>query len=277
MRVFIAGGDSRIGSALAGIARKHGDEVILSSRRPGAAWPLDLGCPESWRLPDGPGAAFLCASLCSLAACRMNPEATALVNVKGTLLLAERLAASGFRICFLSSTQVFDGRKPFPLPSDAVSPETEYGRQKAVVEERLLRFFPSSLIVRLSKVVTPDLPLFRAWKEALERKEVIQPFSDSYLSPLSLVDMAEVLYSAMAKGERGILHLSGPDQVSYAEAGNILADVLRVDKTLIREIPTPDTIPMEEHPPHVTLGGIRQSMPPASSTLARVFRSIIWT
>lgn len=275
MRVFIAGGDSRIGSALAGIARKYGDEVIPSSRRPDAAWPMDLGYPESWRLPDGPGAAFLCASVCSLAACRMNPEATALINVKGTLLLAERLAASGFRICFLSSNQVFDGRSPFPPPSAAVSPKTEYGRQKAVVEERLLRFFPSSLIVRLSKVVAPDLPLFRAWKNALERKEVIHPFSDSYLSPIPLVDMAEVLYSAMAKGERGILHLSGPDQISYAEAGQILADVLHADNMLIQEIPAPDIIPMEEHPPHVTLGASRQSMPTASSTLAQVFRSMM--
>lgn len=271
MRVFIAGGDSRIGTEIADIAQKHGNEVFRSSRRAGADWPMDLSRPEGWRLPDGPGVAFLCASLCSIVACREDPAATARINIKGVLLLAERLATEGFRLCFLSSNQVFDGRRPFPLPYDPVSPETEYGRQKAVVEERLLRHFPSSLIVRLSKVVSADLPLFTSWKAALKRKQVIRPFSNLYLSPLSLADAADALHAAMTAGERGILHLSGRDQISYAEAGVILAGVLQTDKALIRPQPAPDTMPVQERPPHVALGGSWRNMPTASLTLESVF------
>ena len=148
--VFIVGGDSLIGSALASYLSRTGHKVIASTRHKdiSAKNRIYLDLKESsdrWALPGKQDTAVLCAGITDVADCERKPEETARVNVEATCILADKLVKAGTRIIFLSSNQVFDGTSPYPSPMDSISPITEYGIQKAETERRLLSLFPNNI------------------------------------------------------------------------------------------------------------------------------------
>ena len=79
--------------------------------------------------------AVLCAGITRLELCRKDPEGTRKINVDGTLRLARYLSERGTYVIFLSTDKVYDGSRKYRSPDDNISPITEYGRQKAEVEE----------------------------------------------------------------------------------------------------------------------------------------------
>src|SRR5437764_879665 len=89
-------------------------------------------------------------------------------------------------VLIVGADGVFDGQHPHRLPTDPVSPVTEYGRQKAEVERHLLTMDAPAAVVRLTKVLQPGFPLLRGWVDALKIGEPILPFSDMVMAPVTL-------------------------------------------------------------------------------------------
>src|SRR5262245_57753839 len=114
--VLVIGGDGQIGRALVAGLAARGLTAIGTTRHHERAGPgrpyLDRADDlDAWRPPGPIGAAVLAAAVTRLDACEREPEATARVNVGANLALADRLAASGAYVIFLSSNQVFDGTR----------------------------------------------------------------------------------------------------------------------------------------------------------------------
>lgn len=221
----IVGADSAIGASLAAHLRSQGEQVLGTSRRPQPApgmLALDLARPQDWQLPEQADVAVLCAGISSLQACRENPDQTRTINVRNTLLLAERFQSIGTHVLFLSSSQVFDGSKPLAAPDDPRSPRTEYGAQKAEVELNV----PRGTVVRLTKVLSPEYPLFAAWARDLAAGKTIRPFHDLPLAPLSMETAVAALAALGRERKSGIRHLSPQAEISYAEAASRLAQRL---------------------------------------------------
>ncbi|MBX9579158.1 MAG: sugar nucleotide-binding protein, partial [Gemmataceae bacterium] len=233
--------------------------AVGTSRRPGGTGlPLDLAAdPGSWVLPDRVAVAYLCAAVTSVGGCRHDPAGTAAVNVTRTLALADRLRDHGAHVVFLSTNLVFDGSAPH-VPEDAVPcPRTEYGRQKAAVEAKLL-IAGGATVVRFTKVLPPDWPLLVGWADKLLRGEAVAAFTDLRMAPVPLAVAAEALARVGAARPGGVVHVSGDEDVSYAAVARELAARLGVAGELVRETPAAaGGVPPEAAPRHTTLGAGR--------------------
>jgi dTDP-4-dehydrorhamnose reductase len=259
---LLVGGDSEIGAAtaramnqrnIAGVATtRRGDEA--SAGRPF----LDLTAPlDDWHPPEGTRAACVFVAIARLAACATDPAGSAHVNVAQTLALIDRLLALNIHVLFLSTNQVFDGSRP-NLPPDAPhSPVSEYGRQKAQTEAALIARMNKGApvaILRLAKVVSPDMALVRGWIDALKQGKPIRAFHDMTMAPAPTALVNDVILALMQNRVEGIFQFTGPCDVSYAETGRYLARRLQADPRLVEETSALDNgLPAGATPRNTTL------------------------
>lgn len=239
MDLLVVGADGMVGRALLAAARRAGLHAEGTSRHPDAAGclALDLAQPLPV-LPEEVRTAVLCAGITSLAACAADPEGTATINIRATLALAERLRRQGSHVLYLSSNLVFDGRQPFLSETSPTCPRTVYGRQKVIVEEALLAA-GSSAILRLTKVVTTNLPLIREWVSNLAQGHPIYPHCGRTLAPLPL-DLVSAACLTLAAGQHtGPYHLSAEADTTYDAMAFQLAQRLRCPSDLVQAIDCP--------------------------------------
>jgi dTDP-4-dehydrorhamnose reductase len=135
---------------------------------------------------------------------------------------------------YLSSIAVFDGAAPYPKQEDLPSPATEYGRQRVETEELLGRMGESVAIVRFSRILGSQEPLFAAWTKSLNKGEAIHPFSDMKMAPVPVNCAISVLRLVADQRLAGTLQVSGNRDISYADAAELGASVLGADPSLVQ-------------------------------------------
>ena len=216
---LIVGGDSAIGKELSLYLKTkkipHCSSTrqfkLISEYRPY----IDLAKNE-WKDLDKYNfdAVVFCAAITKLSVCEEFPNLTHEVNVRGTSALAKYLIERGSRILLLSTDKVFDGSKMKYFSKDQVKPICEYGRQKVEVEKIILGT-PNSVILRLTKVIHPGLPLLIKWSNELQMGRAIYAYTDMYLSPISIEKVIKKIEQLLSKKMTGIIHLYGDEEVSY--------------------------------------------------------------
>jgi dTDP-4-dehydrorhamnose reductase len=255
---LVVGADGQLGRALFDALAGGGAEVMGTSRRrpprPGRIY-LDLAAgPQQRALPASIATAYLCAAVTSLAACRQDPSGSRQVNVQRTVEVARMLAGGGAFVVFLSTNLVYDGSVAFRSAQDPTCPRTEYGRQKADAERHLLALGDHAAVVRLTKVLSGQMPLFSRWRSALGKGETIQPFSDLVMAPVSLPFAVYALTQIASLRRPGIFQISGNRDVSYAEAARHLAGRLGASPELVQPVPSQQAgTTLEALPAHTTL------------------------
>jgi dTDP-4-dehydrorhamnose reductase len=243
-RTLIVGGDSEIAIAATAHLRASGYAVAATTRRPervSADRPfLDLSQPiEDWSIPDGTSAAFFFAAVARLNECANNPQTSALVNVTGTIALADKLLARSIPILFLSTDKVFDGTRPHVPAATPPCPVSEYGRQKAATEAALserLRAGAPVTVLRLAKIVSPGMALLRQWIVDLAGGKSIRAFDDMMMAPTPVAMVAMAIERLLAEPGPGIFQLSGPRDVAYSEVAAYLARDLGADPGLVEPV-----------------------------------------
>lgn len=243
--VLIVGGDSVIGSALNKYLLAEGYKVTRTTRRNGnhcdTSVYLDLQEPASFVTIKNRhfDATVICGAITSIQKCEQNPVQTRLVNVDGTLAIADLLAESGSHLLFLSTNMVFDGGKPTTEASEIRNPLTEYGRQKAAVEEALVAASYKAAIIRLGKVLPRNFPLFKDWLERLRSGKCIYPHANRTMAPISLDLATDILSWLISQKRQGIFQATASHDITYADAAFRLANLSRSDSSLIKPINAP--------------------------------------
>ena len=205
--------------------KNSGEEVLSTTRhktRRDDTLYLDLADEVSnWSTLNNIGsfdAIIFCAGITEFDKCEKNKILTRKVNVENVINLASILECNCKHFVYLSSNAVFNGSNKYPSHNDIQSPINEYGRQKAEVENMLLKLYPSSItILRLTKVLASRNPLFENWSHALNNGDKIQPFSDMYIAPIPIFFLLSVIRNIIHRNLLGILHLSGDQDVSYSD------------------------------------------------------------
>lgn len=256
-RVLIVG-EGLVGNALAGRLAREGAQVIQTSRRadsPDTMIRLDLAkvndWPDAW--PDLPNvdAAILCAAMARLGDCEADPAYSRLVNVTGTVALAERLAGQGAHVIFLSTDKVYDGTAPMRRRIEPVCPDSEYGRQKALAEEGVLDAGDLTAVLRLSKVLAPDMALLTDWYRRFKDGLPITPFDNLYLAPVDTDLVAALIVGIITQRRAGIFHCTGAEDRTYVDLARHLARLWQADMALIE--PTSSPAPAAHRSRHTTL------------------------
>lgn len=257
---LIIGADGLIGNALSRYLTSQNEEIIETTRHLHTCTTsrifLDLSDEKinNWNPPSGVSVVYICAAVTSLEECRKDPHRSELVNVHNTIKIAQKFMKKGIFVIFLSTSSVFDGTLPHQKINDHPLPKTEYGRQKAEAEKRLQLLNGECAIVRLTKVISPDMPLIIGWIDNLRSNNRIHPFSDYLMAPISLRIVVECLYRIAQSNLRGIYHISAPNDISYAEAAFHIARRCNIDLSMVSPMKVSDSnIFLEYNPSYTTL------------------------
>jgi len=264
---LVVGATSPVGSAIFRELSQRYEVVGTHHRNPdGNTVPFDLADDDPGALPvdwDTLGAIVVAGGLTKLDACARDPDASARVNVDGTLRLIQHAQHSGIAPIFLSSDAVFSGELPHPLPrpkteTDPVDPITAYGRQKRAVEDVLLG--STGTVLRLSKLVStrpedggflPDLAA------QLLRGEPLRAATDQFLNLTWTVDVARVVGFAIAESLFGLWHVAAEPVRSRYDWSIALARELGVSEGLVQPCSLSDFEFLEPRPKDCSLNGSR--------------------
>ncbi len=230
-------GNGLIGSNLYWYIRGKGD-VGIASRRDGLHFDFS---DDSWELPDC-GVVYVCAGITSTLECEDKPNETKYINVDQTYRLCKQLKDKGVFVVSISSERVFDGSKPYKKVDEEVCPTTEYGRQKGEVEV-MLGELGDVCIVRFSKVIGWDVPLFEGWIKDLREGKAIHPISNMGMSPMPVSFAVDVLYRLGKQGKGGLYQVSGDRDISYDRVAYHLANYMGVDLGLVQSVEAKEAHP----------------------------------
>lgn len=239
-RVLVVGGDGMVGGHLARRLAARSVPLLSSTRRPAEAGPgrplVDLAAGTWPALASlGVSAVVVCAAVARLADCARDPAGSARVNVAGPARLAAEASGLGIPTLYLSTDKVFDGTVPHRAATDAPCPQGAYGAQKAAAEAAILAL-PHTAVLRLSKVVRPGEPLLAGWADSLRRGEPVTPFTDLRLAPVPVDLVCAAIEGIVGRGGTGIWQLSGPEDITYADAALHLARRMGADGGLVRPV-----------------------------------------
>jgi dTDP-4-dehydrorhamnose reductase len=251
---LIIGADGLVGRHLLAAYRKVHPHTLGTTRRrrpdgqtqSGLAY-LDLANPDLNALPLKSGnylAAIIAAAASKVAQCAGDPESTRQVNVTGTMRLIEQLWDRGILPIFLSSDYVFDGTSLTGCADDEpLCPSTEYGRQKAEVEQALSASGKPYLVCRLSKTYGLDKGDGTLLDEIAARLMAGQVFSAAYdqrFCPTFAGDLPAAIMELQAREPTGMVNLCAAQSWSRWEIAQAVARHLGAPERLIQRISLDD-------------------------------------
>jgi dTDP-4-dehydrorhamnose reductase len=219
MRILVTGAAGMLGTDVEAAVRDAGHEAIPLARAT-----LDITDPDevTEALTDlRPGVVINCAAYTNVDGAEADEAAALAVNGEGAGNLAQAAAGTGAWIVHVSTDYVFDGTKPEAyLESDAVAPQSAYGRTKLAGERAVAAAAPAShTIVRSSWLFGAGGPCFpqTILRLAAEREE-IRVVADQIGCPTYTAHLAPALVTlGTAARLAGVVHVAGAGRCSWYE------------------------------------------------------------
>lgn len=148
------------------------------------------------------------------------------VNVVGTKVIAEAAARHGFYLVHVSTDYVFDGQKTEAyVETDSPNPIEWYGQTKLMAEEEVRKVEIDKVILRLAfpyqaKPMRPDMIL--KMRQGFENNNLYPLFSDHFLTPTFVDDVADVFNFCALNRPTGLYHMTGSSSHSDFEIGQMV-------------------------------------------------------
>lgn len=252
--MLIVGGGGFLGSCL---ARSLTSMKVSAPGRDA----LDLGQPVSPEvLAQFEARQFsyvlICGGITDVERCAREPALSEQVNVRGTIALLELAKKSGAKPIFFSSDYVFAAGTGNYTEEAATEPDTEYGKQKLAAEDYIRENFAHYLIFRTSKLMSKSLHprnILSPLLQAFAQNKPARCFTDQWINPVFVEDIAEIVRLAAEKKLNGTFHLGTKKIFSREELGLFLADALGHDAALIQPIQMADIAFSEKRSHHNTI------------------------
>jgi dTDP-4-dehydrorhamnose reductase len=162
--------------------------------------------------------------------CARDPDGTAKINVHSTIGVIEEAFSAGLMPIFVSTDYVYDGSTGQRTEDMPQTPNTEYGRQKAAVEQWLATRREPWLVTRLSKVVSGDTTthsVLGQWVNDIRSGRPMRSATDQIFSPAFVDDVAGAMIRLADMDCRGIYHVAGPQPISRYDLNRLLVDAVR--------------------------------------------------
>lgn len=175
----------------------------------------DRGAVTKGLVACSPDVVIHLAAMTAVDACELNPDAAFRVNALGTGNVARAARAAGALVVAVSTDYVFDGSKGEPYHEfDPPNPLSVYGRSKLAGEWEA-RLVPEHLIVRTSWVFGGGNDFVSRSVRRLAAGEDVSAIADRRSTPTYVRHLAERLLPLAASGVRGVVHLGGPEPMTW--------------------------------------------------------------
>ena len=231
---LVIGASGLIGGYLYRFLRQAEQKPIgtFSSNRKEGMFHFDLIDSSLDSLPlDNVKHAVICSAIAKVDKCREDPYLSRRVNVAGVERAIIYFSERGILPVFFSSAAVFDGISGNYKETDIKNPTTFYGKQKADVEDFIIKYISEHLIIRPGKVfgLSPrEGVLFADWLNKYKKGEEIRCADDEKLSPIYAGDVARGLHVLLEKNTKGIYHMNPQQHYSRFEMAAKFFDYLGI-------------------------------------------------
>jgi dTDP-4-dehydrorhamnose reductase len=228
LRILVVGAGGYLGSQVVRRATARGHEVV------GTATTAASG----HRVLDVRSRAAVLALLADVRAeavlnlaARMDDWA---VTADGAAHVA--VGASGARLVHVSSDVVHGGRPTPYTENDLPDPKGRYGAAKAAAETAVAAVAPAAAIVRTSLIIgSDDSQHIRLVHDLIAGRRGGFLFEDEVRCPVHVDDLADGLIELAENDYPGVLNVAGPEPISRADLGRLVA---RRDGTDPSRVPT---------------------------------------
>lgn len=235
--VLLLGGSGLVGSAIARIFAEAGYRIDAPSHQEFDLNELDKIVPGvEARSPE---LIINCAAMLGHENCEEHPEAALHLNAlapKQLAIAAEKLAIPMVQI---STSAVFDGRKPTPyVESDQPSPVNMYGGSKYLGECFVRAYCSQAYIVRLPMVFgaspKPNASFIEKMLRELHSADTtVYASNDEVCSPVFNMQVARTVLNILREDEKGIFHVAGCDPVVIYGLVVTLSRLFNVKKNIV--------------------------------------------
>ncbi|SBT39848.1 sugar nucleotide-binding protein [Micromonospora narathiwatensis] len=143
------------------------------------------------------------------------------VTADGAAHVAYAAAEVGARLVHLSSDALHGGRPAPYLDDEVPTPIYAYGAAKAAAETSVRAIDPGAVLVRTSLIVGEGSKQIALCHDALAGRATL--FSDELRCPIDVSELAAAVLELVPADYAGPLNVAGPDPVSRAELGLLVA------------------------------------------------------
>jgi len=180
------------------------------------------------------------AALSNLDYCEVNKDEAFHVNATATEIFAELSVQYNYRLIYISTDMVFDGKAANRCETDKVNPVNIYGKSK-LTGERFIQAVCKDYVIARSALVYGRPGEFASsfsekMLEVLSGNEVMRLFTDQYRTPILVQDLAGALLELSSNEFRGVIHLGGSQRVDRYTFGKRLAVLKNFDLSLLKPI-----------------------------------------
>lgn len=183
--------------------------------------------------------------------CENNYDETYALNVRATEILAQFAQTKNLPFVFTSTDQVFDGTKGNYSEEDLPNPLNNYGKQKLLAEELVIK--NKGIVCRMPLMLGEKGGYQKSLTENLTANKTQILFIDEWRSVLNAEFAALGLIKAL-NWPSGIYHLGGPKRMNRYELGlEIAKNIKNVDLNLIQKGKQTDVIFLAKRPADVSL------------------------
>ena len=249
MKILITGVNGLVGNSLYKLLEES-DHIVYSSSRniEGLAkYKVDITNKnevDSFFESEKPDLVINSAAMADVDLCEEERELCWKVNVEGVQNLVDMCNRYGSHLTHISTDYIFDGKKEsgIYLENDKPNPQGYYAESKLEGERIILDSNISHSILRTILVYglhnKPNIITFL--KSYLEEGKSVNLVSYQVRMPTFVDDLSRACVSASEKKARGVFHICGPEQMSYLDIGNRIAEYFSFDKSLINHVQTKD-------------------------------------
>lgn len=243
--VLVTGAAGLLGSNLALDFASRGLKVLAVDRDKAPIWPgvrtiqrdLADGVSGSLLLEDvQPAWVIHCAAATNVDWCQSHPEPTRQLNVEMPRGLAATARQLGCGFVYISTDSVFDGQRGNYCETDPPAPLNVYAHSKRQGEIAVLQAHPGSLLVRTNIygwTLSPKLSLAGWILHRLRSGVAVPGFQDVIFSPILVNDLGDCLLAMLERRLTGVYHVAGGEACSKYEFALSVANIFRLDRTLV--------------------------------------------
>jgi dTDP-4-dehydrorhamnose reductase len=250
MRIVVTGREGQVARSLRERGAAAGVEILPLARPE-----IDLARPHSIQAPLSalrPDAVVNAAAYTAVDRAESEREQAFAINATGAGAVAAAAAALGVPVIHLSTDYVFDGALDRPyVESDMPNPMTAYGQSKLDGERMVAAAQPDHAILRTAWVYSPFGKNFvRTMLALAAQRAEISIVGDQHGSPTGALDIADAILAVARRmierpgtvELRGVFHLAGDGEASWAELAEAIFDESRaVGGPSARVIPIPSS------------------------------------
>lgn len=205
-RWLVTGAGGQVGRACLALAGAHG--VAAVGLRHAELDVADAAAVKRALDAHRPDVVLNCAAFTFVDRCETEADTAERLNALAPALLAQACRGSA-RLVHLSTDFVFDGSASLPIPEDAATrPLSVYGRTKLRGEEAVRAASDEHLVVRTQWVFGAGTNFVRTILGAARKGEPLRVVEDQLGRPTWTAPLVRGLFTAVAAGARGTLHLA---------------------------------------------------------------------